>query len=384
MDRILAVGVEDKKFLAFLEKLGHELMIPGKDYELTSMLSGSIIDLIILDSRTHPDCVDLCIFFADQDGSKGVPILLLSDHRVHDLKIKEAGVEGVEIIEIPYAIGSVASRVATMLRLRKMAGKDETTATLAEMNAALRELNKHFSKELDEARSIQQSLLPAGLPKDPRYQIAASYEPLEEVGGDWYYVDTTPTGKLAVQIGDVTGHGLSAAFIGSMTKLAMIAADKELPHELLGAMNRLMAPNIPEGKFVTMFSYLYDPDTGELNFARAGHLPGFLLRAARGEVEQLMGEGFAVGFFEEAEYSEEATTIEVGDTLVILTDAIPESVNMNNEAYGFDRLSESMLKVDANGTVVDMLTRIIEDFEHFREGRLLKDDVTMVALKRVK
>src|SRR4029079_8459183 len=138
-----------------------------------------------------------------------------------------------------------------------------------------------------EARSIQLALLPTSLPKSSKFEIAASYQPLEEVGGDWYYARTEKSGQVSMVIADVTGHGLSAAFIGTMTKLAMTAADRENPAERLFHMNRLMAPQLPDGRFVTMPSVLYTPETGEVQAGRAGHPPALLLHTATNEVVRL-------------------------------------------------------------------------------------------------
>lgn len=188
---------------------------------------------------------------------------------------------------------------------------------------------------------------------------------------------------MSVQIADVTGHGLSAAFIGSMTKLALSATAFEEPDKLLSSMNSLMAPQMPEGKFVTMFSYLYDPESGKLHYARAGHPPGLLVRYSKGEVAQLKGDGFAVGFFDESEYQLQEDYLEPSDILVVLTDALPESQNMAGELYDYDRMASVLLKAGPACTAAEALSLLIGDFESFREGRILKDDVTLIALKRV-
>lgn len=378
---MLVVGNEDEKLLAFLRKMGHEVKANASGEGLDACLSGGLFDLVLVDSRLGIDGLEVCSFFRDQEATKETPILWVGDDAGLESGLSERGIEHVEIVPAPYNIGKVVSRISTALRLRKFRGSDTESASLAEMNAALRDLTDKFAKELEEARAIQQSLLPDGLPSDDRFDIAASYEPLEEVGGDWFYVQTLGSGRTSVLIGDVTGHGLQAAFIGSMTKLAMVAASKEYPHELLGEMNRLMAPNMPDGKFVTMFAYLYDPENGELHFARAGHLPGFLLRHETGEVEELLGDGFAIGFFDEGEYTAEKTVMNVGDVFVILTDGIPEGQNMSGKTYGHERLAACM-KSSRGSDAATLIQNVITDFETYREGRILKDDVTVIALKR--
>ncbi len=381
-DSVLLLGSGDAKLKAFLQKMGYSLFESVDGTGIHDHLDREVIDIVVVDDEIGGDVEELCTFLRGHDKTKDIPILLLSSDTARRDEITKRELDRIEFVDAPCSVGSLVSKIATELRVRKLKGENEDQASLSEINASLRDLNNRFKKELEEARAIQQSLLPKRLPAARGMEIAASYEPLEEVGGDWLYVSKTSEGKMSVQIADVTGHGLSAAFICSMTKLAMTAAAKELPHELLQEMNRLMAPQMPEGKFVTMFSYLYDPQTGHLDYARAGHPPGLLLRKKKGEVEQLLGDGFAIGFFEESEYSQQETSLEPGDILLIMTDALPEGLNMSGEAYGYDRMSELMLRLAEDASPTRVIAEVIRDFEKFRAGRILKDDVTLIALKR--
>ena len=269
-----------------------------------------------------------------------------------------------------------------MLRLRKLAGTDERQGSLAEINASLRDNNLKFKKELDEARAIQQSLLPLALPKDSRIDLAVSYQPLDEVGGDWYFANQSDGKQLSLQIADVSGHGLSAAFIGSMAKLAMTAAGREQPHELLMEMNRLLAPQIPAGRFVTMGSCLYDPATGKVSWARAGHPPALIVRRASNTVAQLLGGGFAVGIFEDSSYMLVEDTLEVGDALLMFTDGITEAQDRSGDAFGLQRLSGALVNSARTASCSDILRHILDVFDQFRGERLIRDDVTLLLLKR--
>lgn len=382
-DSLLLLGCGDDKLKKFLQKMGYDLHISNEGEELPAIVGQNLIDLIYIDNQIAKDAVELCAFLRGQENTKEIPIVYLTENCSDRAALAEYGIDGIEFIDAPCGTGSLASKIATQLRMRKMRGEDETKASLSEMNAALRDLNNRFTKELEDARKIQQSLLPKKLPQLPGLEIAASYEPLEEVGGDWFYVEKRESGKLSVQIADVTGHGLSAAFIGSITKLALKAADCDLPHELMEEMNRLMAPQMLEGKFVTMFSYLVDPQTGTLDYARAGHPPGLHLDRKTGKVSQLLGDGFAVGFFEEAEYTHEQTTLGEDDLFLVMTDALPESQNMAGEYYGFDRMSTLLEAMPKSISPTEVISEVITDFEKFRNGRLLKDDVTLIVLKKV-
>lgn len=381
-DSVLILGNDNQKLKAFLGKMGYALFEGSDGPQIQKYINDEIIDIVVLDEKFGGDVEELCSYLRSQERTRDIPILFLNSDAERRREIEERQISGIQFVDQPYSVGSLVSKIATELRVRKLKGGQEEKASLSEINASLRDLNNKFIKQLEEARAIQQSLLPPRIPGAKGMEIAASYEPLEEVGGDWLYISKTASSKISVQIADVTGHGLSAAFICSMTKLAMTAAAKELPHELLGEMNKLLAPQMPEGKFVTMFSYLYDPATGKLDYARAGHPPGLLVRRKQGIVEQLLGEGFAIGFFEESEYSHESTQLEPGDVLLIMTDALPEGMSMSGETYGYDRMSEVLLRLDESCSPTRVIAEVIRDFEKFRAGRILKDDVTLIALKR--
>jgi sigma-B regulation protein RsbU (phosphoserine phosphatase) len=239
-----------------------------------------------------------------------------------------------------------------------------------------------FQKDLEEARSIQQGLLPRELPSDPRFQVAVSYQPLEQVGGDWYFIDFSNRQKLSLHVSDVSGHGLPAAFIGSMAKLAMVAAEKERPDQLLNYMNHYLAPQLSMGRFITMGNCLYDAESGHVQWARAGHNPALLCRRATQEIVQLKGDGFPLGFLGDTTYELVEETLLPGDVLLIYTDGITEAQNRAMVQFGMVRLAEALKAVVVEPKAGDMVRGIIDRFSQFLEGRLLKDDVTLMLLKR--
>ena len=162
----------------------------------------------------------------------------------------------------------------------------------------------------------------------------------------------------------------------------MTAAAKESPDELLEEMNRLLAPQIPQGRFVTMGSCLYDPMTGHVVWSRAGHPPALLLRRATHEVAKLLGEGFAVGFFEDSTYTLCQDTLEVGDALIMFTDGMTEAQDLSGDAFGLERLATALRSTSADQSSADMLRTVLDSFDTFRGERLIRDDVTVVLLKR--
>ncbi len=381
-DSLIVLGYEDEKLTKFFSKMGYSLVSRPEGSPIPSVLSKNLVDCIIIDSRAEFDCQALCEYLRTEEATRRVPIVYLGAKREEIDALQKAHCERIEFLSLPYSVGQVMSRVAMQIRLRKMAGFEDRAASLGEVVAAQRDVTARITKEIEEARGIQEGLLPKILPSDSRYEIAATYQPLEEVGGDWYYAVKEKSGKLSVQIADVTGHGLSAAFIGSMTKLAFSAAGKELPHERISEMNRLMSPQLPEGRFVTISSYLYDPSNGHLTLARAGHPPGLVLNRKTGQVTSLFPDGFAVGFFDEGKYEFAEATLEPGDVALVFTDGISEAQDRSSEFYGVSRLSSALAKTAPTMSAAQVLQSVMEDFLTFTDGRKFKDDVTLVVLKR--
>lgn len=381
MDLIYYLGDDTQKLPKLLERLGYGVLGAADDSSVTDMIARTNVDLIVIDGRVTPDLADLCTFFRSQEATRLVPIVCISPDQSVAVEAFDA-FDRVEVVPAPLSVGTLASRIATQLRLRKTAGDDAKKGTLAEVNAALRDHNSRLQKDLEEARAIQQSLLPRQLPADSRFQLSVSYQPLEQVGGDWYFADFPNQEKLRLHIADVSGHGLPAAFIASMAKLAMVAAERDRPDQLLAAMNHFLAPQLPNGRFITTGTCLYEPATGKLQWARAGHGPALILRRDTRQVQQLLGDGFPLGFVNEATYQLVEEVLAPGDSLLLYTDGVTEAQNRAMAQFGVSRLSEAFRSTPPGASSAEMVRRIVDTFSGFLEGRLLKDDVTLILLKR--
>lgn len=382
-ESLLVVGASEPKFIHLLQKLGYHIIEPSKDKPISGVLNNDVVDLIFIDARADVDGLDLCKYFRADDKTKKTPIVFVAKTDSEARELKELHLERIETIAASSPIATAMSKIATQLRLRKFAGSEAASATVADMNLALRDLTDRFRKELAQARSIQMTLLPLELPRADSFELAASYLPLDDVGGDWYFAEVQPSKKISLQIADITGHGISAALIGSMTRLAMAAARTEAPHELLERMNSLMTPQLPEGRFVTMASCLYDPGSGIVECARAGHPPPMVLHRDTGTVENLRPSGFALGFFDSGTYENVQTALAPNDVLLLLTDGISEGMDRADQQFGLDRVAETLAKTPPHMTANDIIREILKAFHRFTDGRQLKDDVTLLVLKRI-
>jgi sigma-B regulation protein RsbU (phosphoserine phosphatase) len=381
MDSIFYLGAQDEKLPRFLERLGYAVFESSPTKPLTEIFCHTNIDLIVLDGRTTAEPAEICAFLRGQEYTRHLPIVYISMQDQAGLD-EMLALGKVEVVDSPVSIGGLASRIATQLRLRKFAGQDELKGTLGEVNAALRDFNDRFKREIQEARDIHQSLLPSALPSASGMQLALSYQPVDDLGGDWYFADKDASGRVRLQVADVTGHGLAAAFIASMVKLAMVARDEPTPDLLLRNMNQLLSKQMPNGRFVTMASCLYDPATGKLLWSRAGHPPALLRRASDNQVEQVLGDGFAIGFLDDGDYPMIETELLPGDALLVFTDGLSEAQNRSGVTFGLGRLAGALQATSSKYSASEILTAVLDAFDLFREERLVKDDVTVMVLKR--
>ncbi len=241
-------------------------------------------------------------------------------------------------------------------------------------------------QELDLARRLQESTLPSGPPKAPQLAVAARYLPMIEVAGDLYDYAELEDGRTGVLIADVSGHGVAAALVSGMTKVAFQAqaAHHDDPVRVLAGMNRMLGTRL-DGKFVTAAYICLDAAGGTLSYAGAGH-PPLVVARGRGGVEAVKSNGLMMGVLEDAPYQAVTVTIEPGDRLLLHTDGIVEAFNEKEEDYGDERL-QALLAATMDLPVEACAERIVADVKAWvgtERGRVIEDDVTLVLVEVLK
>lgn len=198
--------------------------------------------------------------------------------------------------------------------------------------------------ELSTARRIQASILPKSIPEIPGLAIAARYRPMSAVAGDFYDFYAPDSHHLGVLVADVSGHGVPAALIASMVKVAFSAqkARADDPAALLAGMNREFAGQF-EQEFVTA-AYLYlDLRQNRAVFAGAGHPPLYRWQPGQAALESFPGKGLMLGPIPDATYVNTSLDLHPGDRFILYTDGIPEARNGNEDFYGDERFRQSLV-----------------------------------------
>jgi phosphoserine phosphatase RsbU/P len=190
-----------------------------------------------------------------------------------------------------------------------------------------------IQKELDLARRIQLSLLPASFPDSTVFRIAARYVPMNTVAGDFYDVLVADTSHVGLLIADVSGHGVPAALIASMVKMAATSQRDHAAHpaQLLTGMNRALCGNT-QGQYVTAAYMHLDAHRRELRYAAAGHPSLLCLR--KGNVTEVIENGLLLAAVDGITYTERTIALEPGDRLLLYTDGLLEARNVTGELFG--------------------------------------------------
>jgi sigma-B regulation protein RsbU (phosphoserine phosphatase) len=255
----------------------------------------------------------------------------------------------------------------------------QENARLAKEESRLKELER----ELDAARAIQHSLLPAVMPQVPGWELAAAYEPARQVGGDLYHVDRTPD-ALHLAVADVSGKGMPACLymVNVVTNMRALAAQKLPPAELMARLNALLLTTMSDGKFVTLFWASIDPATGAVSYCNGGHNPALVLRA-NGEVEWHNDGGTLVGLLPDIPFEGGSLTLGPGDTFVLYSDGVTEAVSPTADFFGDDRLVDS---VRGAGAGVPPPTAVVQSIlaavKAHEQGAPAADDKTLVVVSR--
>jgi sigma-B regulation protein RsbU (phosphoserine phosphatase) len=246
----------------------------------------------------------------------------------------------------------------------------------------IRKLNAQLKHEFEEVARVQRALLPRQIPNIAGLEIATSYLPSDQAGGDYFDFFKFENDTWGILIADVSGHGAAAATVMAMLHgiLHAYQGPGRSPDAVLRYANtRLMEAGI-DGTFVTAFLGIFDPATGRLNYARSGHNPPILKDGKTGQVTTLDGAAaLPLGVLEAYDISMATLQLKPQDTVILYTDGITEAMNATREMFGPERLDESL-------TICSGQPDCVVDSVHgalFRHTGTLnrRDDQTMVAIR---
>lgn len=251
-----------------------------------------------------------------------------------------------------------------------------------EIHEELLELDRR-NLELDLARSVQLAFLPQRAPRALAYQFSHHYRAAQYVAGDYFEYIELPNGRVAVVVGDVAGHGVSAALtmarLCSDIRYALLTTDT--PAQAVSKLNWQLSVQFPDLPFITQVLCVLDDHSNSMTVVNAGHPYPLLRRAGSKQIHELdeLG-GLPLGVHESMAYEQFTISLEPGDLVMLYTDGVTEAMNRKGDLYKSSRMGNAIVK--AGSEPKHVIRAVLNDVRIFTEGRAFHDDVCLVAFLR--
>ena len=351
-----------------------------EDYKLSVALNGenalrsiekSPPDLVLLDIMMPGlDGYEVCRRLRASAATREIPVMFLS--ALEEVKKKAEGFEvgGNDYLVKPFEVLEVKARVRSLLKAKAYSD-------------AVKEM---LASELRIAREIQLGILPADISavtRDSGVEVHTVLAPAREVGGDLFEVLRDSDGRLVVVIGDVSGKGIPAALFMAvtMTLIRTLGRQFQKPAEILQQVNDALAAQNPMNMFVTIFCAVYEPGSGLLTYASAGHPTPMLVRDGQCQVVPCEP-AMVAGAFPGLEVPSHSLHLAAGDLLLFYTDGVTEAFNSTGEVFGESRLLEQLSRHPGQ-TAVQSVEGVLEAVRRHAGEHPQSDDIAMLALRRL-
>lgn len=362
-------------------KANLDILVEGlkSDHKLSLALNGETA--LQVAARTPPDLVLLDIVMPGLDGyevcrrlrekpeTAEVPIMFLSSLEEIQNKARGFEVGANDYLTKPFEMLEVKARVRSLLK-----AKAYTDA-----------VKEQIASELRVAREIQMGMLPHDFSCfEQAYHVSfdAVLEPAREVGGDLYGVCTAGPERLVIFLGDVSGKGIPASMfmVRAISLARLLSREIDEPERILARLNDELAADNPSGMFVTFLCAVYEPRSGRLTMANAGHCRPVLLPTGESPRWVVKGLGTALGFEPGLTFERTEITLHEGDTFILYTDGVTEAFNSHEECYGNERLlaDASQLHGESAGSITKGL---LQKVRAFAGNAPQSDDIAILALK---
>ncbi len=330
-------------------------------------------------------------WFLDFQRNQGLPLL----NPVPDVILKRLELEYGVALPLIANTELVGAMVISMNRqnqlpegraLSILVGIAQQTA-LAVNNARLSHeamARQRLDQELALAREIQTSFLPKDLPSVTGWGVCAAWQAARQVGGDFYDYIGLPDGRYGMVIADVADKGVPAALFMALSRTLMraVALTGRAPADALARVNEMILSDSHSDLFVTMFYAVWNPVSGDVVYANAGHNSPILIRAD-GEMTELHSKGIALGVIEHIAPEARVMQMQPGDVLLLYTDGITDTLQHDDREFGLPRLKQ-VLTGSCHGSAEEIINAIMDAVREFAGSEPPFDDQTLVVLKREK
>ena len=236
-----------------------------------------------------------------------------------------------------------------------------------------------IEKELEVARQLQSSILPTVIPEIPNVRISVSYRPMTAVAGDFYEFVAVGGNRIGFLVADVTGHGVPAALIASMIKVATqsVVPCAHDPREVLCGLNRILFPQTRD-QFVSAAYLWLDVDGHKALYSAAGHPP--LLRWRKGNLERIESNGLLFGVIPDPDYPVCVLDVCSGDRFLLYTDGVTEPQNSSGDCFGDQKLEE-VVRNNQLRPPSELADQLLSEIRRWQPASLAQqDDITLIVI----
>jgi sigma-B regulation protein RsbU (phosphoserine phosphatase) len=362
-------------------KANLDILVEGlkSDYKLSLALNGEMA--LQIAARTPPDLVLLDIVMPGLDGydvcrrlrqmpeTAEVPIMFLSS--LEEVQNKTRGFEAGanDYLTKPFEMLEVKARVRSLLKAKAYSDA----------------VKEQIASELRVAREIQMGMLPHDFTAvEQAYSVSfgAVLEPAREVGGDLYGICAAGPGRLVVFLGDVSGKGIPASMfmVRAISLARLLSREIAEPERILARLNDELAADNPSGMFVTFLCGVFEPSSGRLALANAGHCRPVLLSAGEAPRWAVPNLGTALGFEPGLEFGRTELTLHEGDALIFYTDGVTEAFDPRDECYGSERLLADA-GAFAGQAAPALAAGLLQKVRAFAGTAPQSDDIAILALR---
>lgn len=380
--------------------------LPGASYdasEIPELLEGFHVPTADHEIRPDPPYPDLISGYAPIKNADGEVIGIIGvDITASTIRGKLLIVQVVMTI-VWFVICALISCVFLLYQNQKSAFEriSKLSHELAIRNELLRaanqelaRMNERFEADLQLAQKVQQGFLPTRFPRHDRIVFDQYYLTCEILGGDLYDAFEIDQDHVGIYMADVAGHGVSAALVSGLLKMAVATMrqqkpaatasmfiDLTKPDQFLRSVNDLLTKEIPEGEFITLIYCVFDLLNNKLIMASAGHPKPIIYRGKTKTAEWCdTKNGMALGIESRQEYRCSEHSIDSGDLVLFYTDGVTEAMNSNREEFGDDRLISLVNMNDVNNA--SQLNDVIKQAVVFhRSGCDVSDDFTLLTVE---
>jgi len=341
-------------------------------------------DVVLLDVlMPGVDGFEVCRRMKANPKSADIPVLFVTVLDHHETRVEGLELGAEDFISWPVNSSELVARIKARVRSARPLTE---LRTVVEKQSRLLEVKEQYEAatqyELEQARLVQQRFVTNVFPEDRGLEFANRYRPSRHVGGDLFDVVALNSGEVALLMADISGHGVPAALLTSVTKVLFRTGVEQCsePAKFLQWLNKQISAYLATGEFLTVFVGCWNSKTRIFSYAGAGHPPALLIAPDGKNVERLYVSQGIVGIMPDSSFPQREFELQCGQRLVCYTDGITEAINAEQQFFGEERLADACSRY-APLPLTTMVESVFAEMDEFSKGEPQNDDQALLALE---